>query len=103
MKDIIELYKLAQNLEIAKKNENYPLALEIYNQIIKLKLQLSNRFGIAKSMAEKANLLEHLGFHQKALEEYLQAFRFVEDSNNREFSSIIDQKIVELNKMIGKK
>ncbi len=103
MKDIIELYRLAQNLEQAKNQGNYTLALEIYNRIIKKKLQLSNRFGIAKSIAEKANLLELMGFHQKALEEYLQAFSFVEDSNNREFSAIIDQKITELNQMLQSK
>lgn len=100
MKDIIELYRLAQNLEQAKKKGNYSLALEIYNKIIEKKLQLSNRFGIAKSIAEKANLLELMGFYQKALEEYLQAFSFVENSENKEFSAIIDQKIAELNRMM---
>lgn len=103
MKSIIELYKLSQTLEIAKRQGNYSLALEMYNKIIKLKLEISNRFGIAKSIAEKANLLENLGLHQKALEEYWQAEKIIQNTNNQEFSKIIFQKIDELNMYLTEK
>ena len=103
MKHVIELYRLVQNLEEAKRWENYALALEIYNRIIVMKQQISNRFGVAKSMAEKANLLERLGFPQKALDLYVDASKVIENTSNREFSGIIFHRIEQLNSVMNEK
>ncbi len=103
MKHVIELYRLVQNLEEAKRRENYALAIDIYNHIIVLKQQISNRFGVAKSMAEKANLLERMGFPQKALELYVGASKVIENTSNREFSGIIFHRIDQLNCIVSEK
>jgi hypothetical protein len=103
MRDVIELYKANQELEFAKKQGNHMLALELYNRIIMMKQHLSNKLGIAKSVAEKANLLERMGFQNKALEEYLNAYQIVAESSNKEFFQIIQNKIQELNSRIGEK
>ncbi|MHA1674043.1 MAG: hypothetical protein ACTSYI_10485 [Promethearchaeota archaeon] len=101
MKHVIELYRLIQNLEEAKRRENYALALEIYNHIIVLKQKISNRFGVAKSMAEKANLLERMGFPQKALELYVGASKVIENTSNHDFSGIIFHRIAQLNSVVN--
>ncbi|MHA1519052.1 MAG: hypothetical protein ACTSRK_02605 [Promethearchaeota archaeon] len=101
MKNVIDLYRLVQNLEEAKRRENYTLALEIYNRIIFMKQNISNRFGVAKSMAEKANLLERLGFPQKALELYVDASKVIGNTSNHEFSGIIFNRISQLNNLVN--
>ena len=80
MRHVVELHRLALSLEEAKRRRDFALVLEMYNRIIVLKQQISNRYGIAKSMTEKGNFLYNMGFPQQALEMYVDASNILENT-----------------------
>ncbi len=80
MRHVVELHRLALSLEEAKRRRDYSLVLEFYNRIICLKQQISNRFGVAKSMTDKGNFLYDMGFPQKAFKLYVEASNILENA-----------------------
>ncbi|MHA1612230.1 MAG: hypothetical protein ACTSYU_09295, partial [Promethearchaeota archaeon] len=80
MRLVVELHKLSLSLEEAKRQRDYSKVLQKYNQIIVLKQQISNRYGVAKSLTEKGNFLYDLGYSEKALKMYVEASNILENT-----------------------
>ena len=93
MKALLDLYKLEQMTQRAKIQGDYQQSLQLYDQIIALKQNLPNRLGLAKSMADKAFLLEQMGYPRDALQVYSSTAQLIHKSPNRQFKEIIDQRI----------
>ncbi len=96
MHDLVDLYRLEQEIQRAKLDKNYNLVLELYSKIIEIKQQFPNRLGLAKTLTEKAYILERHGFHKDALELYRTANNMALGTPNREFLNLIQSKMKEL-------
>jgi tetratricopeptide (TPR) repeat protein len=93
MKPIIELFRLESTITQLKNQGQFELALQYYDQVIQLKQNLPNRMGLAKTAAEKAYLLEQLGYRQDALQYYQYASTLVQNSPNQEFVRNLTERI----------
>ena len=61
---LVKIYRVESEIQRAKAAGNYAKALSLYDQLIEMKQHLPNRLGLAKSVAEKAYLLENCQFYQ---------------------------------------
>ena len=93
MNQIVELFRIEQEIKKAKSQGMLSNALDLYNHAIMIKNQISNRLGLAKTYAEKAHLLEQMGFHQDAFKSLSQATEIAKSSPNRQFLAILDEQI----------
>jgi tetratricopeptide (TPR) repeat protein len=93
MKSLVDLFRLEQEIQRAKLQNQNQYALQLYDQVINLKSQLPNRFGLAKTVAEKAFLLEQCGYYREALQSFQIAANITKSSPNQEFSRYISQQI----------
>ena len=98
MQKIIELYKLEQQIHQAKNQNDLPTALELYNRVIQIKQEVSNRLGIARTCAEKGFLLEKSGYITEAVKMFKFAAQIAGDSPNQQFVEILQQKLDEISK-----
>ncbi len=96
MKDVVRLYQLEQQITVAKKHGNYSKALQMYNEIIQIKQNISSALGVAKSYAEQGELLAECGDRKGAIVLYQQAALIAERSKNPEFLSVINYQIEKL-------
>ena len=80
MKPIVELFRLESSIQQLKAKGQYELALQYFDQIIQIKQNLPNRLGLARTVVEKAYLLEQLGFRQDALQNYQYAWQLAENT-----------------------
>ena len=93
MKKIVNLFKLEQEIQKAKLQGQYNLALNLYNQVIAIKQELPNKLGLAKTIAEKGFLLEQCGYQQDALRTYNIAANIAQGTPNLHFLETIDDRI----------
>lgn len=93
MKPIVELFRLESLIQQLKAQGQFQMALQYYDQVIHIKQGINNRLGLAKTIAEKAFLLEQLGRRSDALQMYQTARQIAADSPNDEFLSLIAQRI----------
>jgi len=93
MKSIVDLFRLEQEIQRAKLQNQNQYALQLYDQVITLKSHLPNRFGLAKTIAEKAFLLEQCGYYREALQSFQMAVNITKSSPNQEFSQYLNQQI----------
>ncbi len=92
MKKIVNLFKLEQEIQKAKFQGQFNLALNLYNQVIAIKQELPNKLGLAKTIAEKGFLLEQCGYHQDALSTYNIATNIAQGSPNLHFLETINER-----------
>ncbi|MHA1584572.1 MAG: hypothetical protein ACTSVU_09455 [Promethearchaeota archaeon] len=93
MEKLVDLFRIEQEIEKAKHANNLNHALKLYNQVILIKQQISNKLGLAKTYAEMAFLLEQKGSYQEAYYLLSKAANISENSPNRQFNSIISSRI----------
>lgn len=93
MNDLVNLYKLEQAIQINKIQGNYQQLLILYDKIIEMKSKLSNKLGLAKTISEKGFLLEQLGYHREALEQFNFAKHIARGTPNKDFICIIENRI----------
>ncbi len=98
MQKIIELYKLEQKISQAKSHNDLSTALELYNRVIQIKQDVSNRLGIARNCAEKGFLLEKEGYISEAVKMFELATQIAGDSPNQQFLEILQHKLDEISK-----
>ena len=96
MNQIIELFRIEQEIKKAKSQGMLSNALDLYDHAIHIKNQISNRLGLAKTYAEKAHLLEQMGFHQDALESITRAAEIAKNSPNQQFRALLNIQIQNL-------
>ena len=58
-----------------------------------LKKQYPNRLGLAKTLTEKAYILEQFGFHKDAFRLYLSSKEIARGTPNQDFLNVIQLKI----------
>ena len=93
---LVKIYRVESEIQRAKATGNYAKALSLYDQLIEMKKVLPNRLGVAKSIAEKAFLLENCEFYQDALNTYLMAAQISFDSPHKKFKEMINERIQRL-------
>lgn len=93
MNDLVNLYKIEQAIQVNKMQGNYQQLLSLYDKIIEMKSQFSNKLGLAKSISEKGFLLEQLGYHREALNQFNFAKNIAQGTPNKEFIFIIENRI----------
>ncbi len=93
MNDLVNLYKIEQEIQITKLQGNYQHLLNLYSQIIKMKSKFPNRLGLAKSISEKAFLLEQLGYRKEAINQYHFAKQVAHGTPNKDFIHVIENRI----------
>ena len=98
MRILVNLYQLEQQIIQAKNKGNLIHALGLYNELIEIKQQISNRLGIAKTYAEQGALFAVYGDQKEALNSFLKASEIAQKSKNPEFLNIINEQILHLKK-----
>ena len=93
MNQIVELFRIEQEIKKAKSQGMLSTALDIYKHAITMKNQISNRLGLAKTYAEKAHLLQQMGFPQDALDSISQAAEIAKNSPNQQFLTLLHNQI----------
>ena len=93
MQPIVNLFRMELEIQRAKAQNQWALVLQLYDQIIAIKQQSHNKLGLAKSIAEKAFVLEQLGHAQEAIESYHIAENVANGTPNVEFLHTISDRI----------
>ena len=96
MTPIVNLFRLEQQLTQSRMQGNYAEVLAIYDAIIQIKEQLPNRLGLAKSLSEKAFVLEQLGMTGDALKTYRASAAVANGTPNRQFLEMVGARIGQL-------
>ena len=93
MQPLVNLFRMELEIQRAKAQNQWTLVLELYDQIIKIKEHCHNKLGLAKSIAEKAFVLEQLGYTHQALENYHLAENVANGTPNVNFLDTISNRI----------
>lgn len=94
MNQIVELFRIEQEIKRAKSQGVISTTLvDLYDHAILIKNQISNRLGLAKTYAEKAQVLEQMGLHQDALKTISKAAEIAKNSPNHQFRAILNNQI----------
>lgn len=93
MQPLVNLFRMELEIQRAKAQNQWTYVLELYDQVILIKEQCHNKLGLAKSIAEKAFVLEQLGYSSQALENYHLAEKVANGTPNREFLDTISNRI----------
>jgi tetratricopeptide (TPR) repeat protein len=93
MKPIVELFRLESAIQQYKARGQFELALQFYDKIIQIKQDLSNKLGLAKTIAEKAYLLEQMGFRNEAVQNYQYAWQIAGNTPCEDFVASIQQRL----------
>lgn len=96
MQILVDLYKLDQEIQKAKLQQNYGYALKLLDEVIKIKQFFPNKLGLSKSIADKAYILEMCGLNKEALNYYFIAQKTANNTPNFHFLNEINNKINEL-------
>ena len=97
MQPVIDLFRIELEIQRAKLQKQYSVALALYDQVISIKQQVPNKLGLAKTVAEKAFLLEQLGHLPEAYHTYQCAQQIANGTPNQEFIASINQRIAKFN------
>jgi len=97
MQPVIDLFRIELEIQRAKLQKQYAVALSLYDQVINIKKQVPNKLGLAKSIAEKAFLLEQMGQLPEAYRTYQFAQEVANGTPNHEFIQTIAQQIAKFN------
>ncbi len=97
MSGIVQFFRVEQEIQRAILSGKVQDALKLYDEILIIKQRYPNRLGYAKTLSEKAHLLEVNGYAREAFEVYSQAALIANTSTNSVFQTEILQKIERLN------
>jgi tetratricopeptide (TPR) repeat protein len=101
MQPLIDLFRIELEIQRAKLQRQYQTALQLYDQAIKIKQNVPNKLGLAKTVAEKAFLLEQLGQIEAAQQQYQYAENIAMGTPNIEFLSTISEKLKHIDGQIN--
>ena len=93
MRQIVDLYRIENEIQQAKARGNIKKALQLYDIVIEMKSSLPNRLGLVKTIAEKGFLLENCQFYNDALSEYQTAFKIADHSTKSPMLQTISERI----------
>lgn len=93
MQPLVNLFRMELEIQRAKAQNQWTLVLQLYDQIITIKEQCRNKLGLAKTIAEKAFVLEQLGHSHEALQNYHLAENVANGTPNVEFLHTIADRI----------
>lgn len=96
MTGIVQFFRVEQEIQRALLTGKVQTALRLYDEMLEIKMRYPNRLGYAKTLSEKAFLLESHGFIHEALEIYTQVASIANTSASPVFRDQILQKVERL-------
>ncbi len=96
MSGIVRFFRVEQEIQRALLTGQIQTALKLYDDLLAIKSRYPNRLGYAKTLSEKAFLLESHGFAREALDTYSLAARITNSSANPDFHYAILRKMERL-------
>lgn len=96
MSNLIDLFRIEQDLKRAKQAGRWTDVINLYNRIIQYKTRYSSRLGLAQTHVELANIYLQQQKLAEAVSLYKQAFKIAQGTPNTEFLNNLSLKIVEI-------